>query len=132
MVETTTLLGVAGTTILLAAAVIGFFMRLTYNGVIKAINKVEDKLDLRLTKDEYTKDQNEYKRDQLNIANAVSKIDAKIDKCVTKDDCLRDRSHCMDLRDVKREGDVDKVDNLIESFDSLTRCLKDFTKGVCP
>lgn len=32
----------------------------------------------------------------------------------------------------RRTSDRDKIDELVDAFDSLCKCLKDYTKGVCP
>jgi hypothetical protein len=53
--------------------------------------------------------------------------------------CEANMMHCSSLRSqereyagLRRQTDRDKIDDLVDSFDSLCRCLKDYTKGVCP
>ena len=66
-------------------------------------------------------------------------ISKKIDNSQSLAGCQLSIKNCYALQaerlkfeDERRARQKDKIDDLIESFDSLCVCLKTFTKGECP
>jgi hypothetical protein len=70
-------------------------------------------------------------------------IMSKLDSAVSKEDfekiCGKNMKFCSDIRlqetllgDERRVVLIDKLDNVIDDFDDLCKCLKIFTKGECP
>lgn len=73
------------------------------------------------------------------ILTKLDTYDAKFETLVTKTMCEGTREGCLEFRalsdrlDEKDKAIISKeFNNLTASFDSLCRCLKDYTKGVCP
>ena len=69
----------------------------------------------------------------------LKKILTKLDSMVTESDCAGKQKNCKDSLELRREtaglerkAMTDRIEDLVDSFDSLCKCLYDFTKGVCP
>ena len=69
----------------------------------------------------------------------LASIYHKIDKAQSVEGCQASIKGCFalqakekELMNERRLHQKDKIDDLIESFDSLCHCLKSFTKGECP
>jgi|WetSurMetagenome_2_1015567.scaffolds.fasta_scaffold294029_3 hypothetical protein len=77
------------------------------------------------------------------VKKDIKTIISKLDSTVSKEDfekiCGKNMAACSAVRlqetrlgDERRVVVIDRLDNIIDDFDDLCKCLKIYTKGECP
>ena len=81
----------------------------------------------------------ENKQDMDRLEKKIGYLINKMEQFVTKDYCLDARESCHDKELIKEtlEGKLScvlsrRLDDQIEAFENLSKCLTKFTKGECP